>query len=108
MEAHVPTMLAAILATDVALAISIAVGTGRDGERCTGPWSLALLVHAPGMLALVARGVVPDWFSVLEANTAISVSLAVCLPASRCFPGMPVSFKEGDCRRFSFFSSTRR
>ena len=72
MAAHVPTMLAMIIASSLMMAASMAVvgwGRRRDG---LGRWAAALLVNAIGHLLIMLRGLIPDLLSIVVGNLMCS------------------------------------
>ena len=90
MAAHVPTMLAMIIASSLMMAASMAVvgwGRRRDGLR---HWAVALLGNACGHLLLMLRGQVPDVLSVVVGNTLLSGVLVALIAAIYQFHGRPV------------------
>ena len=90
MAAHVPTMLAMIIASSLMMAASMAVvgwGRRRDG---LGRWAAALLVNAIGHLLIMLRGLIPDVFSVVVGNLMLSSVFVGMIAAVYQFQGRPV------------------
>ena len=90
MAAHVPTMLAMIIASSLMMATSMAVvgwGRRRDG---LGRWAAALLVNAIGHLLIMLRGLIPDVFSVVVGNLMLSSVFVGMIAAVYQFQGRPV------------------
>jgi len=88
-EPHVPTILAAIVAVDLALAISAELIVRRDREDGPRLWPAALCVHAAGVFLLAARGAIPDALSIVVSGAALSLALGLALHAVRSFFGAP-------------------
>lgn len=90
MAAHVPTMLAVIIASSLMMAASMAVvgwGRRRDG---LGRWAAALLVNAIGHLLLMLRGLIPDVLTIVVANVFLSCVFVGMIAAVYQFQGRPV------------------
>jgi len=90
MAAHVPTMLAMIIASSLMMAVSMAVvgwGRRRDG---LGRWAAALLVNAIGHLLIMLRGLIPDVLSVVVGNLMLSSVFVGMIAAVYQFQGRPV------------------
>ena len=90
MAAHVPTMLAMIIASSLMMASSMAVvgwGRRRDG---LGRWAAALLVNAIGHLLIMLRGLIPDVLSVVVGNLMLSSVFVGMIAAVYQFQGRPV------------------
>ena len=92
MAAHVPTMLAMIIASSLMMAASMAVvgwGRRRDG---LGRWAAALLVNAIGHLLIMLRGLIPDVLSIVVGNLMLSSVFVGMIAAVYQFQGRPVSW----------------
>ena len=90
MAAHVPTMLAMIIASSLMMAASMAVvgwGRRRDG---LGRWAAALLVNAIGHLLIMLHGLVPDGLSIVVGNLMLSSVFVGLIAAVYQFQGRPV------------------
>ena len=90
MAAHVPTMLAMIIASSLMMAVSMAVvgwGRRRDG---LGRWAAALLVNAIGHLLIMLRGLIPDLLSIVLGNLMLSSVFVGMIAAVYQFQGRPV------------------
>lgn len=90
MAAHVPTMLAMIIASSLMMAASMAVvgwGRRRDG---LGRWAAALLVNAIGHLLIMLRVLIPDVLSVVVGNLMLSSVFVGMIAAVYQFQGRPV------------------
>mgnify|MGYP001627187856 FL=1 len=90
MAAHVPTMLAMIIASSLMMAVSMAVvgwGRRRDG---LGRWAAALLVNAIGHLLIMLRGLIPDLLSIVVGNLMLSSVFVGLIAAVYQFQGRPV------------------
>ena len=89
MAAHVPTMLAMIIASSLMMAASMAVvgwGRRRDG---LGRWAAALLVNAIGHLLIMLRGLIPDVLSIVVGNLMLSSVFVGMIAAVYQFQGRP-------------------
>jgi len=89
MAAHVPTMLAMIIASSLMMAASMAVvgwGRRRDG---LGRWAAALLVNAIGHLLIMLRGLIPDGLSIMLGNLLLSSVFVGLIAAIHQFQGRP-------------------
>lgn len=90
MAAHVPTMLAMIIASSLMMSASMAVvgwGRRRDG---LGRWAAALLVNAIGHLLIMLRGLIPDVLSIVVGNLMLSSVFVGMIAAVYQFQGRPV------------------
>ena len=90
MVAHVPTMLAMIIASSLMMAASMAVvgwGRRRDG---LGRWAAALLLNAMGHFLLMLYGMVPNGVSIVAGNLLLSCVLVGMIAAIYQFQGRPV------------------
>lgn len=90
MVAHVPTMLAMIIATSLMMAASMAVvgwGRRRDG---LGRWATALLLNAMGHFLLMLYGLVPNWVPIVAGNLLLSCVAVGMIAAIYQFQGRPV------------------
>lgn len=57
-------------------------------------WLGGLLLEAVGFMLFALRGTVPDWISIVAANTFISFGLSCTAISLRSFYGMPVRRRE--------------
>lgn len=90
MAAHVPTMLAMIIASSLMMAASMAVvGWGRRSDGL-GRWAAALLVNAIGHLLIMLRGLIPDVLSIVVGNLMLSSVFVGLIAAVYQFQGRPV------------------
>lgn len=90
MAAHVPTMLAMIIASSLMMAASMAVvGWGRRSDGL-GRWAAALLVNAIGHLLIMLRGLIPDLLSIVVGNLMLSSVFVGLIAAVYQFQGRPV------------------
>ncbi len=90
MVAHVPTMLAMIVASSLMMAVSMAVvgwGRQRDG---LAQWAAALLVNAVGHWLIGLRGTVPDGVSIVLGNLLLSCVFVGMIAAIYRFQNRPV------------------
>ena len=81
-------MLVMTAAASLSMAIAMAAvrPQGREG---IGLWALALLLHANCYVLYLMRGAVPDWASVVLANTLLAGAFAATLGAVEQFQGRP-------------------
>ncbi|HTH09088.1 GGDEF domain-containing protein [Acidovorax sp.] len=89
MNAHVPTMLAMIIASSLMMAASMAIvgwGRRRDG---LGHWAAALMVNAIGHLLIMLRGLAPDILSVVLGNVLLACVFVGMIAAIYQFQGRP-------------------
>ncbi len=90
MTAHVPTMLAMIIAASLMMAACMAVvggGHRRDGLR---RWAAALLLNAIGHFLLMLYGRVPNGVSIVAGNLLLSCVLVGMIAAIYQFQGRAV------------------
>lgn len=91
MATHIPTMFLMIIAAGATLAFSVgwvARAQDKEGLRI---WTMALAVHTLAFILFALRGKIPDLFSVLMANVALSISYSLFLSAITQFQQCRVS-----------------
>ena len=89
----VPTMLLMTAAASLTMACSLAAM--RQGRReGTGLWALALMLHTATYILYTLRGVVPDWASIVLANTLLSGTFALVLAAIDQFQGRGLPWRR--------------
>jgi len=81
------SLFVVMVATDLVLAASLWIGTGRRLEGGLGPWALSLVAQAAAFILFAARGEVPDWASIVVANGLLGVSLSLAAAAILAFRG---------------------
>lgn len=91
MATHIPTMFLMIIAAGATLAFSVGwVARAKDQEGLH-TWTMALAVHTLAFVLFALRGQIPDLFSVLAGNTALSISYSLFLSAITQFQQRRVS-----------------
>ncbi|MFY3382866.1 GGDEF domain-containing protein [Paracidovorax sp. MALMAid1276] len=90
MVAHIPTILATIIASSLMMAASMAVVGRRRRRDGLNLWAAALLVNALGHLLLILRGQVPDFLSIVVGNLLLSSVFVGMIAAIYQFQGRPV------------------
>ncbi len=89
----VPTMLLMTAAASLTMACSLAAM--RQGRReGTGLWALALMLHTATYILYTLRGAVPDWASIVLANTLLSGTFALVLAAIDQFQGRGLPWRR--------------
>ena len=89
MAAHVPTMMAMIIASSLMMAAAMAVvGWGRRREGLSH-WAAGLLINAVGHLLILLRGQIPDVLSIVGGNLLLSCVLVALIAAIYRFQGRP-------------------
>lgn len=90
---HVPTML--LMTGAVSLTMACALAAMRPGRReGMGLWASALVLHTVAYMLFMVRGVVPDWASIVLANTLIGGVFALVLAAIHQFQGRALPWKR--------------
>jgi len=82
---HIQTIFMMIILTCLTLALSVGWVAWKDDVDGLRTWAVALCVHALAYSLLSERGVIPDFFSVVVANTLISISYSIFLVAVLIF-----------------------
>ncbi len=89
MAAHVPTMMAMIIASSLMMAAAMAVvGWGRRREGLSH-WAAGLLINALGHMLILLRGQIPDVLSIVGGNLLLTCVLVVMIAAIYRFQGRP-------------------
>ena len=81
------SLFVVMVATNLVLAASLWVGTGRRPQGGLGPWILSLLVQALALVLFAGRGTIADWASIALANGLIAVSFSLAAAAILAFRG---------------------
>ncbi|MBK6982853.1 MAG: GGDEF domain-containing protein [Betaproteobacteria bacterium] len=81
------SLFVVMVATNLILAVSLWIGTGRRPQNGLGTWTLALLAQAASFVLFALRGVIPDWVSILAANALLGVSISLVAAAILAFRG---------------------
>ena len=76
-----------MVTTNLVLAFSFWIGAGRRPQGGLGSWTLSLLALAAALMLLAARGMVPDWESVVVANGLVGLSFSLAASAILTFRG---------------------
>ena len=88
MEFHIPTMFVMLVAGCITLAASALAASERHAGDGLREWGLALCIHATSYILFAMRGNIPDFFSVVVANTLFSLSYAIFYYAVHIFLGI--------------------
>ena len=89
----VPTMLLMTAAASATMAGSLAAVRPQRREGM-GLWALALVLHTITYVLYTLRGVVPNWASVVLANTLLSGTFALVLAAVHQFLGHALPWRR--------------
>jgi diguanylate cyclase (GGDEF)-like protein len=81
------SLFVVMVATNVILAASLWIGTGRRLQGGLGPWTLSLLVQAAAFVLFAGRGELPDWASIVVANGLVGMSFSLTAAAILAFRG---------------------
>ena len=81
------SLFVVMVATNLVLAVSLWVGTGRRLKGGLGPWTLGLLVQAASFVLFAARDMIADWISIVVANGLVGVSFSLAAAAILAFRG---------------------
>lgn len=81
MATHIPTMFLMVIAASGTLAFSVGWVARANDKEGLHRWTAALSVHTLVFVLFALRGQIPDFFSVLVANVALSVSYSLFLSA---------------------------
>lgn len=89
----VPTMLLMTAAASATMALSLAAVQPQRREGM-GLWALALVLHTATYVLFTLRGMVPDWASVVLANTLLAGTFALALAAVHQFRGRALPWRR--------------
>lgn len=89
----VPTMLLMTAAASLTMAGSFAVVRPQRREGI-GLWALALVLHTITYVLYTLRGSVPDWASIVLANTLLAGTFALGLAAVQQFHGRALPWRR--------------
>ncbi|MGE0355736.1 MAG: diguanylate cyclase [Burkholderiales bacterium] len=81
------SLFAVMVATNLVLAVSLWVGTGRRLEGGLRPWTHSLLAQAASFVLFALRGGIPDVLSIVGANGALGLSFSLAAAAILAFRG---------------------
>ena len=87
MELHIPTMFVMLIIGCITLAVSTLAASERHAQDGLREWGLALCVLALGYILLALRNIIPDFLSIVCANTLFSSSFAIFYYAAHKFLG---------------------
>ncbi len=76
MHAHVPTMFLAIIVVGTVLSLSVGAVADRSQRDGMPFWAAGLALHTLAYILFSLRGQIPDFFSIVLANTLLSCALA--------------------------------
>lgn len=88
MELHIPTIFVMLVAGCITLAVSTLAASERHAGDGLREWGLALCIHATSYILFTLRGNIPDFLSVVCANTFFSISYATFYYAVHIFLGI--------------------
>lgn len=77
MLADIPTLFLGAIATTVVLTVALVAVSYSRGMQELRNWGYALLLHVGTYVLLSLRGVVPDWLSIIGANTCEAMFVAL-------------------------------
>ena len=80
-------MFVMLVAGCITLAASALAASERHAGDGLREWGLALCIHATSYILFAMRGNIPDFFSVVVANTLFSLSYAIFYWFFRVFRG---------------------
>lgn len=83
----VRSLFVVMVATNVVLAASFWIGTGRRPRGGLGAWTLALVVQAAAFLLFAAKDALPTWATIVTANGLIGFSFSLIAAALLEFRG---------------------
>lgn len=81
------SLFVVMVATNLVLAVSLWIGTGRRLQGGLGPWTAALLAQAAAFVLFAARGEIPDWASIVAGNALVGLSFSLYAAAILAFRG---------------------
>ena len=81
------SLFVVMVATNLVLAFSLWIGTGRRLQGGLGPWTAALLAQAVASVLFAARGGIPDWLSIVAGNALVGLSFSLYAAAILAFRG---------------------
>jgi diguanylate cyclase (GGDEF)-like protein len=81
------SLVAVMVATNLVLALSLWIGTGRTLRGGLGPWTASLLAQALALALLALRGVMPDALPVVAAGALTGLAFSLQAAAVLRFRG---------------------
>ena len=87
-ELHVPTIFVMLVICCITLAVSALIASERHAGDGLREWGVALCILALGYILLSMRGFIPNFLSIVCANTLLSSSYTVFYYAVHKFHGI--------------------
>ena len=91
MQAHMPTLLMMLITASATLTFSVGWVARREAKDGLSLWAWGLALNTLALVLLGLRGIIPDVFSIIVANTAISGAYALFLAALLQLQGRGIS-----------------
>lgn len=88
MELHIPTIFAVLIICCITLAISALIASERHAGDGLREWGVTLCILAMGYILLSLRGLIPNFLSIVCANTLLSSSFSMLYYAVHKFLGI--------------------
>ena len=87
-ELHVPTIFVMLIICCITLAVSALIASERHAGDGLREWGVTLCILAMGYILLSLRGLIPNFLSIVCANTLLSSSFSMLYYAVHKFLGM--------------------